>query len=542
MSLYNSTSYDLETKADITKIINKYIKKEKAQYNLESKEYSMLVLEKDLQERYKANGCGTDFSFPEIKNVLDCVADVLTYFKDTHYKTDKRMCWKINQTINTIKNASQETVCTDIMADRCPPEDTITTVRNASDKGFFNVKSENVIFRHGKEYSGYNVYETPYKGNQYPYAYCIRVLVQALSTIDLINIDMKSIKDGSMWDTQYAAVYFSERYHYYLDYLLDNALNVFLLPILQNIGATTLIRHRYSRIQPCGIIFDEAFVDEDLQTPSNFFWHDLNHARRIYQNNIWYSKHNKISLDNLYSVMRKDASELLPIKGWLSPENMKYESLIKILLFEVVHEDALPFTKDSIETDILFASGNCYPYERTYDNPEKDSKYSRINLRFYEQGASTLRTIYNKIRHAFFEKEQTNDIVVKTELRYIRHLIEAAYLLLNKVAPDKYNADTKQAICELLKGLLKDRRFQAHNAKRLEGIESDSDDSDSGADAKDASKAAKAIAKDAKAIAKASEAKVAASSIRIKRHTKPRVSIKGLKKDAKATAAAAAAP
>lgn len=483
MSLYTSTSYDPETKADITKIINKYIKKEKAQYNLESKEYDLLVLEKDLQERYRKNATAAtaDFSFPEIKNVLDCVADVLTYFKDTHYKTDYRMRWKIDQTINIIKNASQETVSTDIMADRCPPEDTISTVRNASDKGFFNVKSENVIFRHGKEYSNYNVYETPYNGNQYPYAYCIRALVQALSTIDLINIELKSKKDGDMWGTQYASAYFSERYHYYLDYLLDNAPNVFLLPILQNVGATTLIRNRYSRIQPCGIIFDEAFVDEDLQTPSNFFWHDLNHARRIYQNNIWYSKqqrerHNKISLDKLYSVMRRDTQELLPIKGWLSPENMKYESLIKILLFEVVHEDALPFTKDSIATDILFSSGNCYPYERTYDNPEKDSKYNRINLRFYEQGASTLRTIYNKIRHEFFEKEQATDIVVKKELRYIRHLTEAAYLLLNKIEPDKYNADTKQAICELLKGLLKDRRFQAHNAKRLEGVNSDSED------------------------------------------------------------------
>jgi hypothetical protein len=494
MSLYNSTSYDPETKADITKIINKYIKKEKAQYNLESKEYDLLVLEKDLHERYRknaavkagaANAAATaataDFSFPEIKNVLDCVADVLTYFKDTHYKTDNRMRWKIDQNINIIKNASQETVSTDIMADRCPPEDTISTVRNASDKGFFNVKSENVIFRHGKEYSNYNVYETPYNGNQYPYAYCIRALVQALSTIDLINIELKSKKDGDMWGTQYASAYFSERYHYYLDYLLDNAPNVFLLPILQNVGATTLIRNRYSRIQPCGIIFDEAFVDEDLQTPSNFFWHDLNHARRIYQNNIWYSRQqrerqNKISLDKLYSVMRRDTQELLPIKGWLSPENMKYESLIKILLFEVVHEDALPFTKDSIATDILFASGNCYPYERTYDNPEKDSKYNRINLRFYEQGASTLRTIYNKIRHEFFEKEQATDIVVKKELRYIRHLTEAAYLLLNKIEPDKYNAETKPVICELLKGLLKDRRFQAHNAKRLEGVNSDSED------------------------------------------------------------------
>ena len=484
MSLYNTTSYDPETKVGITKIINKYIRKEKEHNNLESKEYDMLVLEKDLHERYKASKA-TDFSFPEIKNVLDCIADVLTYFKDTHYKTNNQMRWKINQTINTIKNASQETVWTDIRIDKCPPEDTISTVSSAGDKGFFNIKDENVIFRHGKEYSDYNVYETPYKGNQYPYAYCIRVLVQALSTIDFINIDLKSKKEGDAWDTPYATVYFCERYHYYLDYLLDNAPNVFLLPILQNIGATTLTKNRYSRVQLCCVVFDEVFVDEYIQTPSNFFWHDLNHARRIYQNNLWYSKQHKIALDKLYAIMRKDALELMPIKDWLSPENKKYESLIKILLFEVVHEDALPLTKDSIINDILFASGNCYPYERTYDNPEDGKAYNRVNLRFYEQGASTLRTIYNKIRHAFFEKEQANDIIVKTELRYIKHLTEAAYLLLNKVAPEKYNANTKPVICELLKGLLRDRKFQSHNTILLGGVNTDSEDGSGGSGSSD---------------------------------------------------------
>ena len=478
-----STSYDPKTKDDISAIIAKYVRKEKASNNLESQQYNLFILETDLQKRYHANsklGKASDFSFPEIKNVLDCVADVLTYFKETHYKTDNRMCWTIEQTINLIKNASQETVCADIAFDKCPPEDTISTIKNASKSGYFNIKDENVIFRHGKEYCGYNVYETPYKGNQYPYAYCIRVLVQALSIIDFINIDLKSKKEGSVWKTPYATVYFGERYHYYLDYLLDNAPNVFLLPILQNVGATTLTKNRYSRIQPCGVVFDEVFVDEDMQTPSNFLWHDLNHARRIYQNNLWYSKQHQIPLDKLYAIMRKDALELMPIKDWLSPENKKYESLIKILLFEVVHEDALPLTKDGIINDILFTSGNCYPYERTYDNPEDGKAYNRVNLRFYEQGASTLRTIYNKIRHAFFEKEQANDIIVKTELRYIKHLIEAAYLLLNKVAPDKYNANTKPVICELLKGLLRDRKFQAHNAKRLEGVNTDSEDGSCG--------------------------------------------------------------
>ena len=475
-NLSKNSSYDEITLAAITNIVKRHTAKEKSNYNIEKSDYKLTTLEDELRKRYniyKSN----NFPFPEIKHVLDCIADILTYFKDNHYIKDEKMKWQIDQTINIIKNASQETACADIKFDSCPPEDTISTIKSAKDLKYFNIKNENVIFRHGKEYCDYNVYETPYRGNQYPYAYCIRVVVESLNMIDLINIDIIAKEDKKIWQTNYATVYFKERYHYYLDYLLDNAPDVFILPILQKVGATALIRNRCSRIQPCGVIFDEAFVDEDMQTPCNFFWHDINHARRIYQNNLWYSKQNNIQIDEFYKNMREDVDMLMPIKSWLT--DTKYESLIKILLFEVVHEDALPFLKDSIIDDILFKSGNCYPYERTYDNEVKDNSYNsynRINLRFYEQGASTLRTIYNKLRHTFFEKEEAYDIIVRKELRYIKHMIEASYILLNKIDPSKYNEHNKDEIVAELKTLLQDKTFQAHNAIRLKGVNTDSQD------------------------------------------------------------------
>jgi hypothetical protein len=470
-----NSSYDDNINKDIKSIVKKYTAKEKAEYNIENSNYKLLSFEDILRERYNVHN-SNNFPFPEIKHVLDCIADILIYFKDNYYKKDDKMRWQIDQTINIIKNASQETVCTDIKIDKCPPEDTISTIKNAKELKYFNIKNENVIFRQDKEYCDYNVYETPYNGNQYPYAYCIRVVVQSLNMIDLINIDIMAKKNRKIWETNYATVYFKERYHYYLDYLLDNAPDIFILPILQKVGATALIRNRCSRIQPCGVIFDQAFVDEDIQTPCNFFWHDINHARRIYQNNLWFSKQKNISIDELYIKMNTDVKELIPIEPWLKETEKKYESLIKILLFEVVHEDALPFINESIIEDILFKSGNCYPYERTYDNIENNKSYNRINLRFYEQGASTLRTLYNKLRHAFFEKEEANDIIVKKELRYIKQIIEACYILLNKIAPHKYNENSKDEIVDELRILLKDRTFQAHNAKRLKDIYTDSDD------------------------------------------------------------------
>ena len=74
-----------------------------------------------------------------------------------------------------------------------------------------------------------------------------------------------------LYKSPYAHIYFRNRYEYYLDYLLSNAPNVFILPILQPVGATSFLNIRGSKIQMCGIIFEKTFIDEDYQTPGNFF-------------------------------------------------------------------------------------------------------------------------------------------------------------------------------------------------------------------------------------------------------------------------------
>lgn len=305
---------------EITKIITKYSRKEKAN----TYEY-----EKDLSRRYR-EAKSNNFSFPEIKNVFDCITDILMYY----HKTKHTMRRHIEHAIHLIKNASQDTFCSDITIDKCPPKGLLSSaIKNVRD-----IRKENVIFRYGKQYCANNVYETPYNGVRYPYAYCIRAMVQALHVIHMIN--------SRKTDTE------QTQYHYYLDYLLENAPNVFLLPTLRNISIATEIQNRCSRIQPCRIHTGEL-------------WRDINQARRIYQNNIWYAKQHKISLDRLYAIMRKDTRALLP----LTPKDTR-------ALYKIVWENAAPITKDSIKNGY----NNCYPRERFYDNGNK-----RVILRFYEK-------------------------------------------------------------------------------------------------------------------------------------------------------------
>lgn len=306
---------------EITKIITKYSRKEKAI----TYEY-----EKDLSRRYR-EAKSNNFSFPEIKNVFDCMTEMLMYY----HKTRRTMRRHIEHAIYLIKNASQETLCTDITSDKCPHKGLLSSaIRNIRD-----IRNENVIFRYGKEYCANNVYETPYNGVRYPYAYCIRVMVNALHVIHMIN--------STKTDTE------QTQYHYYLDYLLENAPNVFLLPTLRDISMATEIQNRCSRIRLCRIRVGEL-------------WRDINQARRIYQNNIWYAKQHKISLDRLYAIMRKDTRALLP----LTPKDTR-------ALYKIVCENAAPITKDSIKNGY----NNCYPRERVYDNGNKQ----RVILRFYEK-------------------------------------------------------------------------------------------------------------------------------------------------------------
>ena len=137
-----------------------------------------------------------------------------------------------------------------------------------------------------------------------------------------------------------------------------------------------------------------------------------------------------MSLEDLYTKMKEDVNKLLPIDSWIG-DKKEFSSIIKILLFEIVHEDALPFLLDELLRDIIYEVGECYPYERTKEVIDKP--FQRKNIRFYEQGATTMATLYNKIRHKFFEDETPLDMIVKTNLRNANDLSKGTMILINKI-------------------------------------------------------------------------------------------------------------
>jgi hypothetical protein len=428
------------------------------------------------------------------------LVQVLLSFKPSHPSIE----WERRHVLQLIENASQETLCTNSEENSCP----------------YPFKEEEAVTSRPP---CRNTYITPHSGARFPYAYCIRVLVQALNCLDMLHLDdLETKKDGktwshimtpkshhaslqdelkakklrmstvastpaptSVWTSDYARGYFQHRYHYYLDFLLDSAPDIFILPTMQSVGVTTLLNLRSSAVQLCGVTFSSVFVDEDLQSPCNFFWHDINHARRIYQNDMWYAQKTRSTLQKLRSRMQRCAMDLFPLSKWVDDPELRFsqhppqkqvgganqkpdkhplQNLIKMILFEVVHEDAISLVPEQIYKDIMFPSGGCYPYERASRDPR--SPHSRKNYRFYEKGATTMATLYNKLRHQFFE-ESPDNVVVEKSARVSRELAKAALRLLQHLKM------TDGVTLVGLQRLVAQQQFSEHAEHPLNGLPRD---------------------------------------------------------------------
>ena len=174
-----------------------------------------------------------------------------------------------------------------------------------------------------------------------------------------------------------------------------------------------------------------------------------------------------MNLETLYLKMKEDVDKLLPISKWIGANN-GFSSIIKMLLFEIVHEDALPFLLDELIRDIIYEVGECYPYERTKEVIDKP--FQRKNIRFYEQGATTMATLYNKIRHKFFESDIPLDMIVKIKLRNANNLSEGTMILINKIYDLKNMSVPETITYDKIITLIASQDYSHHKDEELSGL------------------------------------------------------------------------
>ena len=293
-----------------------------------------------------------------------------------------------------------------------------------------------------------HTYITPYNGMPFPYASTMRWIARAMDFLDLVYFSENASESKPL-----QGLYFRDRFRYYYDYMLAEAPKVFLFPTCTKIGATNLLTMGCSALQPLGIEWHPVFVDEYLQSPCNFFWHDLNHARRIHQHNqqIVANLEKDINFKNIsnkyiaWDMMYEDQHKVCYTLMQSCNRKNKYGKLIKMILFEVVHEDAIPWNWQWIWDDILLPDGNCFPYESTVPG------IHRKTVKYYAKSAPMLATFYNKMRHEFFEEEFGKEYIVQVEYRTLEHITTAVLELLSIIQKNiEYNLPDREMVEKLI--------------------------------------------------------------------------------------------
>jgi len=310
----------------------------------------------------------------------------------------------------------------------------------------------------------------------YLYGPTIRVLIKI---IDFYDIIIRSIHEVPPYYHKY-------RYERYVEYCISLR-DLFIFPTFAYIGATDLIKLRAYPLFPIGLNIKLEFVDEFFQSPIEFFIHDINHTRRMIETNISDMKKNGVDIDkqtqvteyyNQSNVCLQKVLNIIKntIKAKDQPQpnvdeihipsiahdgsigierlfhldmndyskvnkstqiDQGYSQIIKIIIFEITHEDALPMREDVICSTILRNSGIETPFPRL-------SQEGKV-ITSIEPGGSILGFVKYKLRNGFFDSvENPLDVIVKHFYRTDNQIAIATQILLSKLCDNKVTNNSSE--------------------------------------------------------------------------------------------------
>lgn len=266
-----------------------------------------------------------------------------------------------------------------------------------------------------------NIYNINYKDIDELDYYIIgfQAIISALEVFDIL--ERSGDRDG--------VYYHFLNYKYYFDKMLNYAENdCYMIPtICKNIGSTDITRLRPYKYYIVGVSIKTIYVDEFYQSPLEFFIHDVNHSRRMYANFIKIEQiygadtctsmcANYINyILNLIKINPNDAEVLIGIK-----------QLIKIILFEICHEDALYPIPEVVYNALHRDNNYTYKFEKTVVGDD-DMKLKVIDEDIVVEGA--LAYTKYKLQHQFYD-DGTKNYIVKPKYRFAKYITFAAMIML----------------------------------------------------------------------------------------------------------------
>lgn len=289
----------------------------------------------------------------------------------------------------------------------------------------------------------------------YPYRATLYVIQRMLSIIDQYHRTQTAVK--------LPPYYHNFRYEYYLTLLTDVArTDIVLIPTCSYVGATVLIKIRCVPVHIIGVVCKPTYADQYVNSPLDFWAHDVNHARRtmleteryydsFVKHRTYFTKRNywaNVSVMDFYREMETFTQQtLLPVfksnKRARLLRNMKnrsrveeydykiesYKALKRIIIFEITHEKAWPITPDSILRNIVMG------YDRF---PVESIEVEHNNIKTHDfvfNDPTTLSNTIHKLRGGFYDDPNNiNAAIVPLEYRTSLHLAKAALELFEHIA------------------------------------------------------------------------------------------------------------
>lgn len=294
-------------------------------------------------------------------------------------------------------------------------------------------------------------YDRPFAG-PYPYRPTIDAIEDAIKLFDKVE---------RLTNPKAVPLYHFDRYAYHRHSLLADPETI-IFPTLRNLTFENLIRVRSVPIGFVGVETKTVRVDRHWQSPLDFWYHDLNHVRRM---NAYIALRAKVrgaktvkdrlafykEMDDFISNTIIPNIKALP-KG-SSAEAVAVRRLVRVIIFEIVHETALTAERESLINDLLRGPNTPQPFEHMMLKPISYDAESIESLRtatgniqsgasalgpksngepvliryFHDRALSLLANVYNKLNYGFFDDpEQPSNFVAPVEARKADFMVQAA--------------------------------------------------------------------------------------------------------------------
>jgi len=320
--------------------------------------------------------------------------------------------------------------------------------------------------------TGTHPYQIPFDG-PYPYRPTLEVIELGLRLLDKLN----RLEPGN----RAVPFYHFDRYAYHKFGIFGDP-NVVVMPVAQDLGFYDLVRVRSVPIGFIGVVTETIRVDRHWQSPLDFWYHDINHVRRMSEYFRLRIKEQGIVGDadailNYYKSMDNFLAEKLApfITGTenIPEDQVALKRMVQILVFEVVHESALTAESQIIFKEVLRSAGP-QPFEHMVMDASVSENIEELrtptgNLAsgasvveanplvtltvryFFDRSLGLLATIFNKLNFGFYDDpENPSDLVVPINYRTAECLADAVIKLFEICEIEASEMPSRELLIDLI--------------------------------------------------------------------------------------------